>query len=146
MTDASAFAAYRMDPEVARYQAWDDYDLQRAEEFCTAMAECQPGVAGSWFQFALTDIETGVLLGDVGVRSGEPGEVGFTLARENWGKGLAREGVGAVLEYMRSEHGLRTVHAHVHPDNDRSKALLTSLGFDPTGEHEGDVRFVRSLG
>jgi len=54
-TDIAAFAAYRSDPEVARYQGWDiPYTLTQATEFVAAMQRAQPGVPGEWYQVAIT--------------------------------------------------------------------------------------------
>lgn len=143
--DAVAFAAYRMDPEVARYQSWSDYTLEEAELFCAEMASCDPGVPGEWFQFALADPETNWLVGDVGVRFTEPAELGFTLARDRWGGGYAAEAVGAVIDRVRSRHGVGEVVALAHPRNSRSIRLLERLGFERAGEHGGDLRFVSQV-
>ena len=51
--DAAAFAAYRSDPDVARYQSWDGYSLMQAERFIDEMAHADPGEPGEWFQFAV---------------------------------------------------------------------------------------------
>lgn len=50
----------------------------------------EPSGPGGWFQFAAEPKETGELVGDPGFRVEEDGgraEVGYTLAREYWGRG-----------------------------------------------------------
>ena len=51
--DVEAFVAYRADPDVARYQSWSDYTLERGEAFVGSLQGATPGVPGEWFQFAL---------------------------------------------------------------------------------------------
>ncbi len=54
-TDIAAFAAYRSDPEVARYQGWNiPYTFEQATEFVAAMQRAEPGVPGEWYQIAIT--------------------------------------------------------------------------------------------
>jgi aminoglycoside 6'-N-acetyltransferase len=66
--DADAFAAYRADPEVARYQSWDSYTRAMAETFVAETAALHPGMPGEWFQFGVADPSTDALLGDVALR------------------------------------------------------------------------------
>lgn len=63
-------------------------------------------------------------------------ELGYTLARRHWGRGLAREALSAVLDHAFGPLGLRRVDAEVDPDNLASNALLQRLGFT----HEGLLR------
>ena len=90
---SAAFAAYRADPDVARYQSWSDFTLADAEAFVASLQGDEPGVPGDWFQIALESKTDGVLVGDLAlhVDADEPrqAEVGFTLAREQQGKGYA---------------------------------------------------------
>ena len=82
--DATTFAAYRSDPNVARYQSWDNYTLADAHGFMQEMAPLHPGEAGEWFQFATADAVTDELLGDVAlcvdVNDVGRAELGFTFA------------------------------------------------------------------
>ena len=41
--DVEAFAAYRGDPDVARYQSWQDYTHAEAEAFVAGDAGHRPG-------------------------------------------------------------------------------------------------------
>src|SRR3954454_21398277 len=92
--DAEAFAAYRSDPEVARYQSWDaPVPLAEAEETVAKFASGDPAAPG-WFQYAV-DLD-GVLIGDLGLKLHEnlmQAELGFTLAQRYQGKGYASEAV-----------------------------------------------------
>lgn len=66
-------------------------------------------------------------------------EVGFILAPDLWGRGLAREALEAVIARARSR-GLTRVAADVDPRNAASIGLLTRLGFVRTGEAKATVK------
>src|SRR3954452_19677918 len=100
--DLEVFVAYRSDPEVARYQSWDDtYSMADAESFLRSQRDLVFGEPGEWVQLAIVDRETDTVFGDCAVRvlTGQPAtaEVGVTLAQANQGKGLAAEALTAVL-------------------------------------------------
>jgi len=53
-TDLPAFAAYRSDPEVARYQSWEaPYSLAQAQDYFKEVVQAHPGIPGEWFAFAI---------------------------------------------------------------------------------------------
>ena len=100
--DVDAFAAYRSDPEVARSQSWDSYQLAQAKSFI-AQATLHPGVPGRWFQFAVTDRSSDGLLGDTAlcVDATDPSraELRFMFAPAYQGNGYATEAVRATIDY-----------------------------------------------
>ncbi|WP_216843046.1 GNAT family N-acetyltransferase [Granulicella sp. S190] len=61
-------------------------------------------------------------------------EIGWRLAAEHWGKGLATEGAREVLCYGFDEIGLSDVVSFTVPANARSRAVMERLGMsrDPT--------------
>jgi aminoglycoside 6'-N-acetyltransferase len=132
--DAPAFAAYRSDPEVARYQGWDaPFPLAQAEEFVREVGVLDPTAPG-WYQFAVE--ADGVLVGDVGVGLHEnrmQAEIGYTLATAYQGRGYAVEAVRRVLTYLFEVRGLHRVSAECDARNERSARLLTRLGFRQEG-------------
>jgi len=60
-------------------------------------------------------------------------EIGFIFHPDCWGRGFAREALGAVLSRAFDGHGLPSVEADVDPRNSRSLRLLGGLGFIETG-------------
>jgi RimJ/RimL family protein N-acetyltransferase len=66
-------------------------------------------------------------------------EVGFILAPDLWGRGLAREALAAVIARARSR-GLTRITADVDPRNAASIGLLTRLGFVRKGEAKATVK------
>ena len=93
--DLAAFVAYRSDSEVARFQSWSSMNDDEARDFIRQQQRAQFGVPGEWFQIAIAQRETDALIGDIGVclKADDPAcaEIGFTLSRENQGKGFASE-------------------------------------------------------
>lgn len=65
-------------------------------------------------------------------RQGGVTELGYILAREHWGRGIAREAVSAVIDQLFAE-GQRRVFADTDPENAASIALLERLGFRREG-------------
>jgi aminoglycoside 6'-N-acetyltransferase len=133
--DAPAFAAYRSDPDVARYQSWDapmsTMDAERQVALFSAADENAPG----WFQYAVELRTGGVLIGDVGVGRHENGlqaDLGFTIARPYQGRGYATEAVRCILNRLFS-NGIRRVSAECDARNTASARLLERLGFRREG-------------
>ncbi|WP_230009806.1 GNAT family N-acetyltransferase, partial [Microbacterium sp. Bi128] len=48
--DAEAFAAYRAQPQVERYQSWSNYTLEQGRTLINSMQNIQPGIPGEWYQ------------------------------------------------------------------------------------------------
>lgn len=130
--DAIAFALYRSDPDVARYQSWDACTPEQADAFVREMAASRPGTPGEWFQFAAADPETDELLGDVAlcVDADDPSriELGITFAAAHQGKGYATDAARAVIDYAFERLGAAAVVAIADARNDGSIALLERIG------------------
>ena len=79
---------------------------------------------------------SGELVGDLGFRiteDGKQGEVGYTLAREHWGKGYATESVSRLLDHAFEVLGLHRVFAVVDQENAPSAAVLERVGLRREG-------------
>jgi RimJ/RimL family protein N-acetyltransferase len=135
-SDLVQFLAYRNDPEVARYQAWESYTEHEASAMIEELKSLQPGTPGEWFQFAIELKETAALIGDCALtveQDGRQAEIGFTLSREHQGKGYAQEAVSCLLDYAFGDVGLHRVVAITDRENDPSIALLERLGMRREG-------------
>lgn len=134
--DEPAFAAYRSDPEVARYQTWDTpYRLADAERFVAEQSAADPRALG-WFQYAVERRSEPGLIGDVGVcrrDEGRQAELGFTFAPAHQRHGYAREAVTRIVEFLLVEEGLHRLVADADGRNARSARLLERVGFRREG-------------
>ncbi|MBA3606688.1 MAG: GNAT family N-acetyltransferase [Acidimicrobiia bacterium] len=133
--DALAFAAYRSDPAVARFQGWSTpFEPDAASRFIAAQADLAGPTRGRWVQIAVE--HAGELIGDVAVRLDDDGRlatIGYTLAPAHQGRGFAREAVACLLDHLLDTLGVHRVEASLDPRNVASARLLERLGFD----HEG---------
>ncbi len=128
--DASAFAAYRNDPEVARYQSWDvPYTEQDALGLLADQDDREDLVRGEWTQLAVE--EDGELIGDVATHIDEAcgvAEIGFTLARARQGQGYASEAALALVFDLVQRIGVARVSAELDPKNAASQRVLENVG------------------
>lgn len=136
-SDIAPLWRYRSDPEVAKYQGWDNYTEEQAHAMVQEQAGFDPGFVGTWFQVAISLRETNELIGDIGIHTlapdGRQSGLGFTLARNHQGRGLATEAVGAIVSYLFAELKQHRIVAFVDPNNHASAALLRRLEFRQEG-------------
>src|SRR5205085_7233095 len=103
------------------------------EAMLATQSALEPGTPGAWFRFMLEETAAGALVGDCGlcVDADEPrqAEIGFTLAREHQGRGLATEAVRRLLDYAFGELGLHRVVGVTDARNHAAAALLRRTGF-----------------
>ena len=100
--------------------------------------------------WAVTDAETGELLGDCGLIPlegvGPEVELGYRLASAHWGKGYATEAATACRDLGFDRYGLDRIYVDVHPQNKSSLGVARKLGARRLGpaKHRGFdvVRFV----
>jgi RimJ/RimL family protein N-acetyltransferase len=134
--DAEPLAAYRSDPEVARYQSWTaPVPIEEARAIVASLEQGDPELPG-WFQFAVEHTGDRALIGDVGVDLHEnrrQAEIGFSLAPAYQGRGFAAEAVRAVLDHLFRVRGLHKVSAECDARNIASARLLERVGFTREG-------------
>ena len=88
-----------------------------------------------WRCWAITLADDDIAIGWVAAgekRQGKVTEIGYILARDHWGSGIAAEAVSAVIDRLFDE-GQRRVFADTDPENTASLALLERLGFRREG-------------
>jgi RimJ/RimL family protein N-acetyltransferase len=94
---------------------------------------------------AIVDARLEVVLGSCDIRRPDPddaalGEVGFLLAEEARGRGVATRAVGLLVDWSFRELGMERVQGLVRPDNPRSAKVFERLGF----RREGLLRGYRA--
>ena len=128
--DFEDFARISADPDVMRYIGSGE-PVTRAQAW-RAMAV----FVGHWSLrgyglWATEERASGRFIGRIGLWNPEgwPGlEVGWLLDRSCWGRGLAREGARAALDYAFTALGADHVISLIHPENTRSIRLAESIG------------------
>lgn len=149
-TDLKSFTSYRNDPEVARYQSWESYTIEQAQNLFNKSCH-EFNVTDSWYQLAIADRQTNQLIGDCAINfkddnTDQQVEIGFTLAREHQGKGYAREAVGTLVQYLFQQLNKRRITATVDVLNDASVRLLESLRFRREAHFIENIFFKGSWG
>lgn len=138
--DASLWYELDQDPEVMRFlndgkpTSWDEierYFVPRIAGFTNPATGC-----GLW-EVRLKD--SGEYLGWILVRQygfGTPYhetdniELGWRLKRHCWGKGIATEAAGAIMQVLRQAPGLRAFCAVADPANVASTRVMRKLGME----------------
>jgi len=138
-SDLNLYAQMCADPLVMRYLSPEGKTLTRAEtwrQVAFIVGHWQLRGYGHW---AVEEKASGKLIGRIGFLNPEgwPGfELGWTLARESWGKGYATEGARRALEYAFTEMGREHVISLIHPQNKNSIRVAERLGEKLEGETE----------
>jgi len=134
--DAPVIAAYRSDPDVARYQSWTaPFTNEDADMLINELVEADPAKPG-WTQYGIELRSVGRLIGDLGVnlhRNRMQAAIGFTVAAAEQGHGYGPEAVGAMLDHLFTDFGLQKVSAECDARNLASARLLQKVGFHREG-------------
>jgi ribosomal-protein-alanine N-acetyltransferase len=139
--DAAALYDYLRDPAVIELTSFPVATVPMVE----AMIEraLNRWAAGEPSKWGLADAQDDKLVGTCGFNEWSQAhrwsELAYDLAKPQWGKGLMREAVAAVLQWTFRQDQVQRVHAFVRVDNRRSERLLQSSGF----VREGCLRSFR---
>ena len=121
--DVDDVLAYASEPEFGWYLSLSQpYTRDDAKKFVAQQ------VLDEWSKrptFAM--VFEGRVVGGVGLRTDgrrERGELGYALAKQHWGKGLALEAARAVIDWGFERYGLHKVVAHAALDNRQSWRVM----------------------
>ena len=128
--DAEAAFAWFGDEEVMRFHPTgpDTSVGATRERLATYVAHRERHGFSKWLVLSRED---GRPIGDAGLmRLASTGEVelGYRLARREWGRGLATEIARALIRHARDHLGLERIIAFTHPDNTASLRVIERLG------------------
>ena len=136
--DVDEVFAYATDPEWARYNepVPQPYTHRHAEEFIESCVLADPN---AHVEFAL--VLDGRVVGSVRLSFSGVGRagLGYSLAREHWGKGLALEALIVIFDWAFATRGVEEIRARADERNRRSWRVMEKLGMT----REGVVRARR---
>ena len=141
-TDVDALTAACQDPEIPRWTLVPfPYRREDALSWLAATElELDAGFAINW----LAVDEADRLLASIGLmgidREQGTGEIGYWVAREARGRGVATRAVRLVCDWAASELGLTTLELVIHEHNAPSHAVARAAGFTHTGERDKPPR------
>lgn len=139
MDDAKDIFEYGRDREVAKHVLWDAYQsVSEARAYIRSMQrKYRLGEPASW---CIEHRETGRVIGTIGYmwyqRDHNSAEVGYSLARDMWNKGIMTEALSRVLRYSFDEMQMHRIEAQHETDNPASGAVMRKCGM----LHEGCLR------
>jgi ribosomal-protein-serine acetyltransferase len=134
---------------IHEWSSWlnEDFTLEKAREFCK---QHEKNFANGDGDIGLRIIYQGKIAGATGFheinRKDKSAEIGYWLAKEFTGKGLATKSIAKLLEYGFDDLQLNRIVIKCVPENVKSRAIPEKLGFVQEGiEREGGwlhIRFV----
>lgn len=129
--DVDAVHAFCSDPEVTQWSAWGPNTLSQTQVFINEAVAETVTPDRKTFTFAVVLADRVVGTAGVWVTSAADGigELGYTLHRDVWGRGVGTETAGLLLEHAFGTMGLERVEATCHPDNAGSVRVLQKNGF-----------------
>jgi [ribosomal protein S5]-alanine N-acetyltransferase len=125
----------------------DEFFDHFAEQYDALLAEQEAGTC----VFHVLVSEDGTVLGRFNLFDLEDGvaDLGYRVAQEVGGRGLATETVQELCRLARAHYGLHTLRAATSFDNVASQRVLTKAGFAPAGPAEPGgrpgIRYQREL-
>jgi RimJ/RimL family protein N-acetyltransferase len=138
--DFDAVVEYSVDEAVARYQDWQSHTAEAAKDFldrAIAAAQQSPRRA---YGFAVVERATSLVIGDawVGIDSvpNRRAEIGYTLRRDRWNRGLGTEAARLLLAFGFDELAMHRIEATTRPENVASTRVLEKIGMS----YEGRLR------
>lgn len=142
--DAVALFQYRSLPEITRFQGFSPVSVEDASRFIEQDISHDIDQPDTWFQLGIFLQEENTMVGDLGIHfltKANEVEIGVTIAPEFQGRGFATEAVGCALDYLFNVLHKSKVVASVDPENYKSMALMTGIGFKLAGIYKQSVLF-----
>lgn len=139
-SDVDDALAYRADSEFARFLPHIPQPFTRRDaEAFVVQNMTEPWETLPTFAVVLDDHVVGTVNLEIDPAS-RTAMLGYALARAHWGRGLATEAAGAVVEWAFAVHDLVEIWASTDPANVRSRRVLEKLGMTLVGEGR-EVRY-----
>lgn len=138
--DLDFFYAYRNDEECSRYQSWKDNSKEGLKALIDQHKIIDLFTEGT-LQIPIVLKENDQMIGHLffALRD-RTFTIGYTLARNYWHHGYAREIVRRVCDQILEDYPDYEIVALIHEDNLRSQKLIEDLHF----QYEGKVRSMNA--
>jgi len=131
--DWARVLAYQSDPRYLRFYEWETRTSDDARAFVGMFLGWQHEQPRRRWQLAVTLRDSGLLIGNCGIRQAHAdvrcAELGYELDPAYWGQGYATEAARAMLAFAFGELGMHRVQAEVIAENTASARVLEKLGF-----------------
>lgn len=136
-SDADAMHRLYADPEVMRHVGHGPVRRREDTELMLRRYIAHERAHGFSF-WAVVERDGGTVVGDAGLFKTGPAEVevGYTLARDRWGRGYGTEVARACVDAALNRFGLREVVAVVERENRASRHVLEKVGMRQVGTRQ----------
>ena len=124
------------DAELHQFVPFEPPTLEQQEKRCSLWAsKISPDQSELWLNWAARDRQSQKLIGhfQAGLKADLIATVGYVVARSFQGKGIAKEGMVAVFEFLREVLHVREIKAWSDTRNKASHHLARSLGMTQVG-------------
>ncbi|MEP6910979.1 MAG: GNAT family N-acetyltransferase [Actinomycetota bacterium] len=128
--DVPAIVAACQDPELARFIP--GFPSPYTESHARSWVEGRPPLDKAR-TFLIVDADSGELYGAIEVRLGEVGSIGYWIAREARGRGIATGATELLSRWALTVGGVQRLELTTHPDNVASQRVAEKAGFTREG-------------
>ena len=136
--DVPAIAAACQDPDLARFIP--GFPSPYTESDARAWVVSRPRIEAS-LTFLIVDHATGELYGAIEVRLGDTGSIGYWIAEEARGRGIATRATRLLARWAVTNGGVERLELTTHPDNVASQRVAEKAGFTREGVLRGHTKF-----
>jgi ribosomal-protein-alanine N-acetyltransferase len=130
--DENSIHAYASDPEVVRLMIWGPNSPEQTQAFLRTVLQAQEQWPRPFVELAIQLKGEGRMIGSIGLRvkdeRNRAADIGYVLAREDWGRGYMTEAARAILEVAFRQLDLHRVWATCDPRNHASYRVMEKLG------------------
>jgi len=138
--DWPAVLAYQSDPRYLRYYEWEKRSPRDVRAFLKKLIEWQTARPRIKFQFAVMLRAEDRLIGSCGIRrqtlDAVEADIGYEIAPDLWGQGLATEAARALLAFGFDDLNVHRIWARCVAGNAASARVMEKVGM----QYEGRMR------
>ena len=130
--DLDDLVVFHSDPEVVRYIPWTVRDRQQTHAaLALKIPQVSAAAAGEWIVLAIEERSSHTVIGEILLkrRSDTVAEIGYVLASDAQGTGLASEAVAHLMAVSEQLFAISRFGAVTETPNVASQRLLTRAGF-----------------
>jgi RimJ/RimL family protein N-acetyltransferase len=135
--DWEAVHAYGGDPQVCEFMEWGPNSVGESKDFVRRSIRLAKQHPRCGFEYAIDSKADGKLIGSIGLYLHEPRRqqalMGYTLARDYWGKGFGTDAARAMLNFGFKELKLHRISAMCDVRNIGSFRVMEKAGMRREG-------------
>ena len=138
---AAEMAVVLADPALHRHIGGAPLTFEELRLRYERLVAGSPDPAVAWLNWVIRLRADGRLTGTVQATVGPTAEIAWVVGTPWQGRGIAKEAAKALVGWL-GRQSVRTVVAHIHPDNHASAAVAEAAGLTAVGEwQEGERRY-----